>query len=292
MRRATVLLALVVPLLLSGCSGSDKASSKPSVVVGAYPFSWLVAQVGGDAVDVSDLVKPGVEPHDVELTPRQVGQVKQASLVVYLDGFQPALDDAVEGANGLDLGRVVKQLGSHEDAGAGLLGKDPHVWLDPVLMQDMATAIADRLAAVDPPHASQFHRAAAVVGQLLRALDRETARRLTGCRQHDIVTSHAAFAYFAARYHLVQRGISGLSPDAEPSPKRLAEVAAFARANHVTTIFFESLVSPKLARTVASEVGARTAVLDPIESVRGDDTYLTVMRRNAATLASALGCTG
>jgi len=286
MRRTAALL--VLPLLLTGCSGGDKGSSKPTVVVGSYPFAWLVSQVGGDAVEVTNLVKPGVEPHDVELTPRQVGKVKDASLVVYLKGFQPALDDAVEGAKAIDLGTVVRQVGSSEEAGA----KDPHVWLDPVLMEQMATAVADRLASVDPPHAQQFRQGAAVVGQLLKALNQETARRLTGCRQHDIVTSHAAFAYFAARYRLVQRGISGLSPDAEPSPKRLAEVAAFARANHVTTIFFERLASPKLAKTVASEVGARTAVLDPIESVSGDDTYLTVMRRNAATLRTALGCTG
>lgn len=284
MRLVAALLA--VPLLLTGCSGSAKEPSRPTVVVGAYPFAWLVSQVGGDLVTVTDLVKPGVEPHDVELTPRQVGQVKDAEVVVYLKGFQPAVDDAVEGAQGLDLGTVVRQVGRGEDA----RGKDPHVWLDPVLMQQMAAAVADRLAAADPAHAARFRTGAAVVGQLLKALDRETAGRLTHCRQHDIVTSHAAFAYFAARYHLVQRGITGLSPDAEPSPKRLAEVADFARANGVTTIFFERLVSPKLARTLASEIGARTAVLDPIESVEGHDDYLTVMRRNAATLATALGC--
>ena len=279
------LLPLLAALLLSGCAGGGSHDGRPHVVAGAYPFAWLASQIGGDEVSVTDLVKPGVEPHDVELSPRQVGQVKDASLVVYLQDFQPALDDAVEGAHGLDVGRVVHQM-----AGEG--GKDPHVWLDPVLMRQMATAIGDRLAKLDPPHARTYRARAAVVGQLLKALDAETARRLSGCARHDVVTSHAAFAYFAARYHLVQRGIAGLSPDADPSPKRLAEVASFARANHVTTIFFEKLVSPKLARTVASEVGARTAVLDPIESVTGDDTYLTVMRRNSATLRTALGCTG
>jgi zinc transport system substrate-binding protein len=285
MRLAALLL---LPLLLTSCTGgSSTASGRPKVVVGAYPFAWLVAQVGGPDVGVTDLVKPGVEPHDVELTPRQVGAVKDASLVVYLRDFQPAVDDAVEGAHGYDLGRLVHQLGTDEGA-----GKDPHVWLDPVLMQDMATGIADRLAGLDPAHAQGYRDRAAAVRRELDGLDREISRALTGCRTHDLVTSHAAFAYYAARYHLVQRGISGLSPDAEPSPKRLAQVADFARENHVTTIFFESLVSPKLARTVASEVGARTAVLDPIESVRGSDDYLTVMRRNTATLRTALGCTG
>lgn len=286
MRQPVAVLAL---FLLAACSGgSSSGPKKLDVVVGAYPFAWLVSQVGGDAVHVTDLVKAGVEPHDIELTPRQVGDVKTAALVVYLKGFQAAVDDAVEGDNGYDLGTVVRQVDSSEEHGT----RDPHVWLDPVLMRRMAQAVGERLAQLDPPHARTYRARAAVVGQLLKALDVETARRLSGCARHDIVTSHAAFAYFAARYHLVQRGIAGLSPDAEPSPKRLAEVASYARAHHVTTIFFEKLVSPKLARTVASEVGARTAVLDPIESVGGDDTYLTVMRRNSATLRTALGCSG
>jgi zinc transport system substrate-binding protein len=262
------------------------SSGTPEVVVGAYPFEWLVSQVGGEDVTVTDLVKPGVEPHDIELTPRQVGAVKDAEVVIYLKGFQPAVDDAVEGDNGFDLGTVVHQVDSEEESGQ----KDPHVWLDPVLMQRMADAVADHLAAVDADHAQAYRDRAAAVKARLTALDEEVRKALSTCKQKDFVTSHAAFAYLSARYHLVQRGISGLSPDAEPSPKRLAEVAAFARENHVTTIFFESLVSPKLAQTVASEVGARTAVLDPIEGVRGSDDYLSVMRRNAAALHDALGC--
>ncbi|MDP9183976.1 MAG: metal ABC transporter substrate-binding protein [Actinomycetota bacterium] len=284
MRLAALFL---LPLLLTSCSGSGAAPSTPEVVVGAYPFAWLVSQIGGSDITVTDLVKPGVEPHDVELTPRQVGAVKQAALVVYLKGFQPALDDAVEGDNGYDLGTVVQQVKSSEDAGA----KDPHVWLDPALMKAMATGVADRLAEVDPSHAQGYRDRAAAVTAKLAALDTETAAALRTCRSRDVVTSHAAFAYFAERYGLTQRGISGLSPDSEPSPKRLAEVADFARKHHVTTIFFESLVSPKLARTVAAEVGAKTAVLDPIEGVQGADDYLSVMRRNTAALHAALGCT-
>jgi zinc transport system substrate-binding protein len=279
--------ALLLPLLLTSCAGVDTPrGGRPQVVVGAYPFAWLAQQVGGPDVTVTDLVKPGVEPHDIELTPQQVGDVKQATVVFYLKGFQAAVDDAVEQSNSDDLGSLLHQVGSSEEAGA----KDPHVWLDPVLMQTMATAMADRLAQADPSHAQGYRDRGAAVAADLGSLNREIAGELTGCRQHDIVTSHAAFAYFAARYHLVQRGITGLSPESEPSPRKLAEVATFARKNHVTTIFFESLVSPKLAQTVANEVGAKTAVLDPIEGVRGSDDYLSVMRRNTATLHEALGC--
>jgi zinc transport system substrate-binding protein len=280
--RRPLALLLVLPLLLSACTGSS-ADDRPTVVGGAYPVAWLVRQVVGEDVRVVDLVKPGVEPHDVELTPRQVGEIEQADAVIYLKGFQPAVDDAVKGrVNAYDLGAALHQLSGGEDG----KGKDPHVWLDPVLMQDLARQVATDVTAIGD--AVSPGRA---VSQLA-ALDKDVQAQLSGCRSSEIVTSHAAFAYFAQRYGLTQRGITGLNPESEPSPKRLAEVASYAREHHVTTIFFESLVSPKVARTVASEVGARTAVLDPIESVSGSDDYLSVMRRNAATLHEALGCTG
>jgi zinc transport system substrate-binding protein len=278
-------LLLLLPLLTAGCS-SDGAGSTPTVVVGAYPFEWLVTQLVGDDVRVVDLVKPGVEPHDVELTPRQVAEVKGADVVFYLKGFQPAVDDAVEGAHGNDLGEKITQLRSDGDA------LDPHVWLDPVLMTRLAAAMTTELVDELGPDGGQpgFMARYLRLRPRLDALDADIRGQLEDCRTREVVTSHAAFAYFAQRYGLTQRGITGLSPESEPSPKRLAEVADYAREHHVGTIFFESLVSPKVAETVASEVGAKTAVLDPIESVSGTDDYLSVMRRNAATLHTALGC--
>jgi zinc transport system substrate-binding protein len=269
---------LVLPLLLTGCVHlSDPGHT---VVAGAYPFAWLAERIGGPDVHVADLVKPGAEPHDIELSPRQVATTEAAVLVVYLKGFQPAVDDAVgDGRQGLDLGKVVSQNGS-----------DPHVWLDPVRMQQMAAAIAERLESADPSHAAGFRARATAVEADLGRLDALFRTSLHACALRDIVTSHAAFGYLAARYGLVQQGISGLTPDAEPSPRRVAEIAQFARAHGVTTIFFESLVDPKVARTVASEIGARTAVLDPVEGVRNGDDYLSVQRRNAAALHQALGC--
>lgn len=270
---------LLLPVLLAGCAGAAP-SGRPTVVAGAYPLAWLAQRVGGADVRVVDLVRPGVEPHDIELTPRQMGEVQDAAVVVLLHGFQPALDDAAgSGAAVLDLAKT-----------AGETGHDPHVWLDPVRMQAMAAALADRLAARDPGHASSYRSRAAALDADLTALDRDFRTALTGCARKDIVTSHAAFGYLAGRYGLVQHGISGLSPDAEPSPARLADITRFARDHHVTTIFFEALVDPRVAQTVAAEVGARTAVLDPVEGVRGHDDYLSVQRRNAQALHDALGC--
>jgi len=271
---------------LTACSNGTSSGDRPTVVVAAYPFQWLAEQIVGDDAKVVSLVKPGVEPHDVELTPRQVAEVKGADVVLYLKGFQPAVDDAVEGARGYDLGKAVTQV---KGEGGAL---DPHIWLDPVLMEKLAAEVTSILEDTVPPggYAPGFGGPSERLQAKLAQLDAEFRRSLRACRSTDIVTSHAAFGYLARRYGLVQRGITGLNPEAEPSPKRLAEVADFARSHHVTTIFFESLVSPKVARTVADEVGAKTAVLDPIEGVTGTDDYLSVMRRNAATLHTALGC--
>lgn len=272
---------LVVPVLalLAACAGPDGRPGRVQVVTGAYPFAWLAQQVAGEDAEVVNLVKPGAEPHDIELTAQQVALVKDAALVVRAKGFQPAVDDAVGGsAAGLDL--VAVTGGS----------ADPHVWLDPVRMKTAAGAIATRLASADPANAGGYRSRLAAVTARLDALDAVLRGSLTGCARREVVTSHEAFGYLTARYGLVQKGISGLQPDAEPSPKRVAEVAAYARSRGVTTIFFETLVDPKVARTVAQEIGARTAVLDPVENARGSDDYLSLMRRNAAALREALGC--
>lgn len=283
-------LALLCLLLAAACTSGFKNDGKVQVVASAYPFAWLAQRVGGSDVDVTELVPPGAEPHDVELTPRQVGLVEQAGVVVYLHGFQPSVDDALGSRRqGLDLGHVVAQRAL--TTGAERTARDPHIWLDPVRMSQAAEALVTRLAAKDPQHASSYRARGSAVEQELRALDGLFRKDLTGCARRDVVTSHTAFGYLAARYGLVQRGITGVSPDEEPSPKRLAAIATFAKEQDVTTIFFESIVDPKVARTVAEEIGARTAVLDPVEGVKGADDYLSVQRRNAAALRSALGCT-
>jgi zinc transport system substrate-binding protein len=279
-RRLPLLLTplLVLPLLLTACSDTRKQDK--AVVVGAYPFEWLVRQVVGDQVRVVNLVEPGVEPHDVELTPRQVAEA-QEGVVLTLKGFQPALDDL---EHYTDLGDAVG-LDPITTDGA----RDPHVWLDPIRMKALAGYVQHVLSSELSMISADDGRLRAL-DERLDQLDADIRAELKDCRTREVVTSHAAFAYFAQRYGLTQRGITGLSPESEPSPKRLAEVADYAREHHVGTIFFESLVSPKVAETVASEVGAKTAVLDPIESVTGTDDYLSVMRRNAATLHGALGC--
>lgn len=299
------LLALTAAaLVLAGCGNQAAGQSgKRDVVVAFYPLQFVTERIGGDAVAVTNLAKPGAEPHDLELSPQQVGEISDAGLVVYLKGFQPQVDEAVAqqaGDRAFDVATVQplqpETAGGHEHEGEEAHeeegGLDPHVWLDPTRLAAIGDRLAERLAEVDPAGAEGFAQRAAALRTELDQLDQEYKTGLATCQRREIVTSHAAFGYLATRYDLEQVGITGLSPDAEPSAQRLAEVAEEAREHGATTIFFETLVSPKIAETIAREVGADTAVLDPIEGLQPGSTgdYLSVMRSNLAALRTALGC--
>ncbi|OWV07388.1 zinc ABC transporter substrate-binding protein [Micromonospora wenchangensis] len=301
---ATALLALTG---LTACSteGAGADPDRVDVVAAFYPLQFVAERVGGDAVTVTNLAKPGAEPHDLELNPRQVGQVSEAKLVFYLKGFQPAVDEAVA-QNAADRALDVTTVAPLRDATAGghehegedghaeeeSGGKDPHLWLDPTRLATVADRLAERLGVVDPDRAADYTTRARTLRGELEKLDTEYATGLKTCQRREIVVSHAAFGYLAERYQLEQIGLTGLTPDTEPAPQRLAEVAREAREHGATTIFFETLVSPKVAETIAAEVGAKTAVLDPIEglSADGGGDYLSVMRTNLTTLRTALGC--
>ncbi|MET7330041.1 metal ABC transporter substrate-binding protein [Nonomuraea sp. NPDC005650] len=286
-------------LLTTAACGSGSAETaaggKPEVVAAFYPLQWLTEQVGGSDAHVTGLTAPGVEPHDLELSIQQVSELRKAALTVYIKGVQPAVDDAVEAETSFDAATAVTTLpaGGHEQEGEADHGHevsyDPHIWLDPTRLATVATKLGERLAVADPAHAQAYKDRAAKTAGALGTLDQEFAKGLSTCRTKSLVTAHEAFGYLADRYKLKQIGIT-LDPETEPSPARISEVAKLARAEGVTTIFTESLVSPKVAEVLANEVGAKTAVLDPLESPPSGD-YLSAMRDNLKTLQTALGCT-
>jgi zinc transport system substrate-binding protein len=305
---AVTLLALATAGCGDGAAGAGADTGRVEMVTAFYPLQFVAQRVGGDAVAVSNLTKPGAEPHDLELNPQQVGDISEAGLVVYLKGFQPAVDEAVAqqaGDRAFDIAAVEPLLdaaaGAHEHDGEAegeehaeeeTGGKDPHVWLDPTRLATIGDRLAERLGQVDTARAADYTARAQALRADLDKLDKEYAAALATCQRREIVTSHTAFGYLATRYKLEQVGISGLTPEAEPSPQRLAAVAEEAREHKATTIFFETLVSPKTAETIAQEVGAKTAVLDPLEGLpeAGGGDYLSVMRTNLTTLTAALGC--
>ncbi|WP_233510789.1 metal ABC transporter substrate-binding protein [Actinomadura craniellae] len=306
--------ALTAALLTTAtaCGGdtggaSGDATGTTRVIGSFYPMAWLAERVGGGDVSVTTLTKPGAEPHDLELTPRQIGEISDARLVVYIKGVQPAVDKAVDQqarGRALDAASAVKTLpppaadahghgeGEHDEGEE--LSYDPHLWLDPSRLATVATALGTRLAAADPGRATTYRANAAKLARELNTLDGEFKAGLAQCRQKTIVTAHAAFGYLADRYGLKQISIAGVDPGNEPSPKRLAELTHEIEHTGATTIFTETLVSPKVAEALAREAKVRTAVLDPVEGLaegaKGD--YLSVMRTNLRTLRGALGCGG
>lgn len=278
---------------LAGCSSSDGIKSsvgKIKVIAGFYPLAFVAEKIGGDHVVVENLTRAGVEPHDLELTPSQTASLAKADIVFYIKGFSSAIDNAIAQST---INNVV-DVSSLEDLASiekQIVGNDAHIWQDPTRYSKVASIFAKKISTIDPENSKYYSDNLIRLKSSLTNLDLEFRSGLTACERREIITSHSAFGYLARRYKLVQIGISGLSPDAEPSPKRLNEIAVQIKRDKITTVFFESLLSPKIAQTLASDLKIKTAVLDPIEGVNKGQTYFTVMESNLAALREALGCT-
>ncbi|GAA2441012.1 metal ABC transporter substrate-binding protein [Streptomyces macrosporus] len=301
-------------------TGGGSGGEEVNVVASFYPMRFIAEEVGGKHVTVDTLTKPGVEAHDLELSPRQIAELGEADLVVYLKGFQPAVDKAVE-QSGVEhvaeagsyteleergSGHEHEHAGEHEghdhgehageheghDHGHGEDAVDPHVWLDPVKYAEIAEGVGEALAKADPDHAADYRENAKALAAKLDDLDADFREGLKNRRTDTFITTHSAFGYLAERYGLHEEAIAGLDPESEPSGARMKELHEIAEEDEVNTVFFETAASDRTARTFADDLGLRTDVLDPIEGIgensRGDD-YLQVMRANLQALRKALG---
>ncbi|MBP2016660.1 zinc transport system substrate-binding protein [Symbiobacterium terraclitae] len=314
MRWFRSLLILLIPLLAVGCTRAGQpgpgatafaGDGRLKVAASIYPVYEFARAVGGDRIDLVLLVPPGTEPHDWEPSVGDVRTLNAADIFLYSGaGFEHWVDQAlasldnrdlvaVETSGGFDLLAGSSEAEDHEGHDHGDL--DPHLWLDPAGAAHMVERIAEALSAADPADADAYRTNAAAYRAELAALDQEFSAGLAQCRRRVFFTTHAAFGYLAHRYGLEQRAIMGLSPDAEPTPRALKAVVEEARENDVRHIFFESLVSDRVARVVADEIGASTLVLNPFEGltpeqVAAGESYLSVMRQNLANLRVALEC--
>jgi zinc transport system substrate-binding protein len=311
-----IVLTLCLTAVAVGCGGeasgdveaapdaSPAAEERTRVVAAFYPLAFAAERVGGERVEVANLTPAGADPHDAELSARDVERVHAADVVLYLgEGFQPALERILADAptrgvgllEGLELRHGAGHGHAHEDDEHGHEDDehahddeavDPHVWLDPLRYAAMVERIGTELAAEN--------EAAGLVAELER-LHAEYEEGLADCARREIVTSHAAFGYLAERYGLTQISLAGLSHEAEPSARQLEELIEEVREHEATTVFFETLASPRLAETVAREAGATTAVLNPLEGLTREEAasgadYFSVMRDNLDALRRALGC--
>jgi zinc transport system substrate-binding protein len=295
-----LLAAAVVAATVLGVEPAGALRSKVSVAASFYPVAFAAQRVGGSRVDVANLTPIGAEPHDLELNSEQLDRLLEARVAFVLgNGFQPAVEKAADRRDGptVDLlPKLVDARGKKIAKEGKTGGIDPHVWLDPILMSQLVGEVERGLTAADPKGAATYEKNTQALQDQLSALDARYRERLTGCSRDLLVTSHEAFGYLANRYRLRQEGVAGLSPDAEPDPARLGELAALARDQGVTTVFTEETVSPRIAQTLARDAGGlRTEVLSPLESLtkreRGDKAdYFTLMDANLGKIATGLGC--
>jgi zinc transport system substrate-binding protein len=300
--RTPILAVLgLVALLVSGCRGTADSARQLTVIATFYPLYEFASRVGGDRVAVRSLVPAGVEPHDFEPTPQDVAAMTRAGVVIYNgSGFEPWVEKLlsevpastvrINSTEGLPLVR-----GLREEEGGSRLALDPHVWLDPVLAALQVDRIVAGLARADPDGRAVYTGAGARLKVDLEALHRRYESTLGSCRRREFITSHAAFGYLARRYGLIQVAISGLEPEGEPSPARLAQIVREARRTGARVIYSESLVNPRVAEVIAREVGASVAVLNPIEGLtpgeqRRGENYFTLMEANLKALAAGLDC--
>lgn len=314
---------LIVPLTAlalttAGCgalSGDDSADDgELTVAASFYPLQYVTQTVAGDALDVESLTSPGVEPHDLELGVRESALIADADLLVYLDSMQPAVDDAVaESATGttLDAATVVDLVAyadrehDHEDhadehaedehadeEGHDHGEYDPHFWQDPARMADLADAVATELGEVDPENAETYDENAAALRADLETLDEEYATGLEGCEIDVLVTNHEAFGYLE-KYGLHVEAITGITPEAEPTPAVLADLQDLIAEEGITTVFSETLVSADTAESLADDAGVQAEVLDTVEGLTdetADDDYLSLMRDNLTKIKDANRC--
>ncbi|WP_055563161.1 metal ABC transporter substrate-binding protein [Streptomyces atriruber] len=299
---------------LTACSSSaaDDKDGKLDVVASFYPMQYLAEQIGGDHVSVTTLTEPGQEPHDLDVSARQRGELEESDVALYLKGLQPAVDDAidqsgiktkVDAASLTSTEKHGNEVGGHaeeheeeghegHDHDHSHEGADPHIWLDPVKYAEVAEGVGKALEKADPDNAKTYEKNTAKLVKKLGGLDKSFKDGLKDTKSKTFITTHAAFGYLAERYGLTEEAISGLDPEAEPSAKRIKDLQKMAKADGVTTVFYETLVSDKTAKTLAKDAGLKTDVLDPIEGIteksKGED-YIQVMESNLKALQKALG---
>ncbi|EMF56011.1 metal-binding lipoprotein (transporter associated) [Streptomyces bottropensis ATCC 25435] len=296
---------------LSACSTDSAAAGntdKFDVVASFYPMAFLAEQIGGKYVHVTTLTEPGQEPHDLEISAKQTAALQESDAVLYLKGLQPSVDDAVaqsEVGTKIDAATLTamehhgNEVGGHsaehdDHENEELEGKDPHLWLDPVKYAEVAKGVGAAFEKADPDHADTYKTNTEALVEKLGALDDQFENGLKNTDTKVFITTHAAFGYLAERYGLTEEAISGLDPESEPSGARVKALETMAKADGVTTVFYETLVSDKTAKTIAADANLRTDVLDPIEGItaksRGKD-YFAVQEANLKALRTALGAT-
>ena len=304
--------AVVFGFALSACSDSTTSTpgvetspiapevEKISVAASFYPLAYVAEQVLAGVADVNVIAAGNVEPHDFELSPSHIATIASSNFAIYIPDFMPAFDGAlndlapeqiIDATNEINLLEESHDDEAHdEDAEHDHGDADPHLWLNPLNMTTIANQISAVVIAQNPELSETISSNLNNFKNIMTDLDNQYQANLANCKINTLLVSHEAFGYLADQYGFTQLGISGVSPEAEPSPARLAEVAKVANEINATTIYYETIVDPSVANTLASEIGLVTAVLDPIETKPENGDYLYAMQENLKAIILGQGC--
>jgi zinc transport system substrate-binding protein len=282
----------------------DPAGNRLEIVATLFPVFDFVKAVGQEKVNVSLLLPAGVEPHAFEPKPTDVIRVNKADIFIYTGKYmEPWVEDILKGAFNknlavVDMSRDIELLDeedddSHHDHGA----KDPHIWLDLGNAQVMVNAIANVLIEKDPRNKDFYSSNAKEYNAKLAGLDLRFRDTFSRCKYKTIIYGgHFAFGYFAKRYHLEHVSpYPGFSPNAEPTPRAIGELINKLKKSGIKYIYYEELLDPKVARTIAKETGANLEMLHGAHNLSKDElikglTFLDIMEDNLRKLKTGLVC--
>jgi zinc transport system substrate-binding protein len=321
-----------ISLLGVVCAMAQDSSRKVEIVTTLFPTYDFTRQIGKDKVNVSLLLPPGVESHTFEPKPQDVVRINKADVFIYTGKYmEPWAEDILKGvsnknlvvvdaSNGIELmdedvkdsehyegagsphekkaeHREKAYRGGEHDHGQHHGGKDPHIWVDLVNDQIMVDTIAKALAEKDPAHGAFYLNNAKVYNAKLADLDKRFKETFSTTKHKTIIyAGHFAFGYFAKRYGLEHVSpYDGFSPNAEPSPKAIAELINKIKASGMKDIYYEELLDPKVARVISQETGAKLELLHGAHNVSKDElnsgiTFIKIMEDNLEKLKVGLEC--
>lgn len=296
-----LMLIFLIFLLKIAINQPPKTTTKNprlQIVTSFYPLFFFTTQIVQDRADVYNITPAGAEPHDYEPTTKDMVKIENSQILIINGGKFEAWADNVQnilGKQNISIIDINKNLVDQDNVEKNIQTRDPHFWLDPILAKKEVELITQNLIIADPTNTNFYTNNSKILIDKLENLNTKFKTELSNCQKKDIITSHAAFKYLAQKYNFNQMAISGLSPDEEPTPKQLANTADLAQKNKIQYIFFESLVNPKLANTIAQEIGAKTLILNPIEGLTDEEikngkNYFTEMQNNLTNLKIALQC--
>jgi len=276
----------------------NTTQKKITITASFYPLAFLAKRIGGEYVNVVNLTPAGAEPHDFEPTTKDMAAIEKSSLLIMngmgVEVYEKKLSEQLSGSH-VKILLAGAEFATQDIVKDGSTRKDPHVWVDPVLYGKMAQKIADEMSKFDASHANEYRKRANQLGEELTSIDNSYKKELANCALHKIVTAHTAFGYLAHRYGFEQIGISGISPEEEPSPKELKLITDFVKTEGVSHILLEELAPRIWGETVAAETGAQVLVLSPLEGVTPEEekkgvSYISIQKKNIETLKTALQC--